>query len=60
MQLIDVTFPALQNRISGVDRMFMAPEIVSGDSVITAKADTWTLGVILYLLVCGGVQENNS
>ena len=59
MQLIDVTHPALHSKISGIDRIFMAPEIVSGGE-IGAKADVWSLGVMLYLLITGGIVDNNT
>ena len=36
--------------------MFLAPEIINGDDQITTKADIWSLGAILYLLVTGNIQ----
>lgn len=37
----------------------MAPEVV-GDEEIGAKADVWSIGVMLYLLITGGIAENSS
>ena len=60
LQLIDVIYPKLHKKIFGVDRMFMAPEIIQGNQVVSAKADTWTLGVILYIIITGGVTEDEN
>ena len=49
--------------MSGIDQIFIAPELLSAtSSKITEKVDSWSLGVILYLLITGGYFEfmNNS
>ena len=44
----------------GIDSIFIAPEVINGDSVPTARADTWSLGIILYLLITGGLKEDSN
>ena len=58
--MLDVTNPELHQQVSGIDRIFIAPEIINGDTTVTEKADIWTLGVILYILIIGGIQHNSS
>lgn len=42
-------------RVSGVDRIFLAPELQQNR--VSQKNDIWSLGTILYLLVTGGVND---
>ena len=41
--------------VSGVDRIFLAPEL--NDFQMGPKCDVWSIGVILYLLITGGVAD---
>lgn len=44
--------------IVGVDRLFIAPEILqSSNNGENDKACVYSVGAILYMLVCGGVQS---
>ena len=37
----------------------MAPEVGTPSPEIAFKADSWSIGVILYLLYTGGMDESN-
>ena len=41
--------------ISGVDRLFLAPELA--EYRMGPKSDVWSIGIILYLLITGGVTD---
>ena len=43
------------SHVSGVDRIFLAPELNSYQ--LGPKCDIWSVGAILYLLVTGGVTD---
>ena len=60
LQLIDVAHPNLPTKISGVDRIFLAPEVLgSKQNGSKGSADMWSLGVMLYFLVTGGITTEN-
>ena len=59
MQLLDLTGTFSVKKICGIDRCFIAPEILLKDPsiVITSKADVWSVGVILYIIITGGMKD---
>ena len=59
MQLLDLTGTFSMKKICGIDRCFIAPEILLKDPsiVITSKADVWSVGVILYIIITGGMKD---
>ena len=42
--------------LSGVSNMFLAPEYYTGMKA-EALYDVWSIGVILYLLITGGINH---
>jgi len=57
MQLIDVPeHLTLADKVCGINRIFVAPEVQSNHGY-TTRADIWSTGVILYLLVTGGTEN---
>ena len=59
IQMLDVTKKDLYSQISGIDRIFVAPEVIN-NRFVSEKADIWTLGVILYILIVGGIRHSAS
>ena len=56
-QLIDIAenIPPEQ-KICGIHRIFFAPEVVKDTGKpVTAKADVWSLGTMMYMLIAGTV-----
>ncbi len=43
------------SHISGVDRIFIAPELNSFK--MSPKCDVWSIGIIIYLLITGGIND---
>ena len=39
---------------------YAAPEIIQGKSYDPRKHDSWSLGVILYIMVCGSMPYDDS
>ena len=61
IQMIDITDSNLPSKILGLENLFMAPEVAYNEveEAKMAQADTFSLGVMLYCLVTGGLNENN-
>ena len=59
--LLNLKNPNRAKTISGVDRLFIAPELYNGadtiDDKISKKSDIWSLGAILYIIITGGVNN---
>ena len=61
MQIIDAAGAYLPDNIVGIDKLFLAPELSTPTpTCITDKVDTWSLGVILHLIITGGIKEDGS
>ena len=47
-------------KISGINKLFMAPECFNDTEKVTFKADIYSLGVIIYLIIAWDLQEEVS
>ena len=56
MILINQKYPDRHYNVTGVDRLFLAPELYKKNEISEAN-DIWSIGVILYLLITGGVHS---
>ena len=61
MQLIDIRDDkSTKNKIYGINHIFVAPEVHrSQGKACTSKADIWSVGVILYVLITQGQTHAN-
>ena len=59
MQFLDLTTSFNVKKICGIDRCFLAPELLLNDPsvAISPKADVWSVGVILYIMISGGMKD---
>ena len=63
VQLLEFSGSFSVKKIGGIDRSFLAPEIILSTNKqasfepITAKADVWSVGAILYVLITGGLKD---
>ena len=61
IQLIDVPKDVtLEEKICGLNRAFFSPEVKLGgtaDNPVTFKADVWSIGALLYLMLSGSVMH---
>ena len=58
MQLIDCTSGVtFMEKICGMNRTFVAPEIEHNASKVTPLADVWSVGVILYVIIAGCIRH---
>ena len=58
MQMLDIkmNYDEQRESIIGINSLFLAPELSAGkvwNLQVSKKADIWSLGVIIYLLVTG-------
>ena len=64
IQLIDVPKDVtLEEKICGLNRAFFAPEVIEGGTAeqpVTVKADVWSIGALLYLMLSGSVMQRIS
>ena len=54
------THTKVTEKMSGINKFFMAPECFNESERITSKADIYSLGVILYLIIAWDLQEEVS
>lgn len=58
MQLIDCASGVTYGeKICGMNSLFIAPEIENNISRVSEKADVWSLGATLYLLIAGCIRS---
>ena len=46
-----------EQKISGLNKLFFAPELFHKSEELTSKVDIWSIGAILYFLVCGKILD---
>lgn len=57
--LINERDPEHYREISGLDRLFIAPELRKYGETSELN-DVWSIGVILYLLITGGASDKKN
>ena len=48
---------SVTEKIYGVSKLFIAPEVMTNPKKATGKADIYSLGVILYALIVNDLKE---
>ena len=54
------THTKVTEKMSGINKLFMAPECFYETERVTSKVDVYSLGVILYLIIAWDLQEEVS
>ena len=47
-------------KIYGVSKLFIAPEVLTNPKKVTGKADVYSLGVMLYALIANDLKETTN
>ena len=50
----------VMDKIRGIQRFFISPEVTESSDNATDKSDVYSLGSILYMLITGGFHQNEN